>query len=122
MPDIIDATELVELEKQSMALTTDPQFIKFLNLKAELDSKVAEARARIQDAMKTTNTKKISGDWGYITLVERTLFDIDLDLLPRGYKKIVPDTKKIGDHYKLTGKPIKGTEPKVSTSLRIGIK
>lgn len=117
----IDTTELVKLEKQALALDSNPEFVKYLKLKQDLDTQLADARKRIQGQMELSHTKKISGDWGYITLVERTLFDTT-DELPAKYWKKVPDTKKISEEYKLKGKLPKGATPKVSSSLRIGIK
>lgn len=118
----IDATELVTLEKQALELDHNPEFVKYLKLKQDLDTQLTDARKRIQGQMELSRTKKISGEGWYITLVERTLFDVDMDELPKSFKKTVADTKKIGDEYKLKGKLPVGATPKVSTSLRIGIK
>lgn len=72
----------------------------------------------VQAAMVAHNVKSIKGGFGSITIAERTTFKVaDLAALPDQYKKLAPDTKKIGTYYALTGEAPDGTEPVVTRYL-----
>jgi predicted nuclease with TOPRIM domain len=110
------AHELAALEQELMV--ADERFRKFIEKQQTFKKQSEELFNQIEEKMVEYGIKTVKGEWGAISLVERTYFTIDEDSLPRGYKKLVPDTKKIGDHYKLTGEAIKGAEPKTKHHLQ----
>lgn len=125
--------ELTIYDKQQMELATleqelqaDPKFAQFLEARksfAELEAKVwkhVEA-VMIANNVKTMDIKTELHDIK-LTIAERTNFDVDLELLPKKFIKRVPDTTLIGNTYKLTNKPVKGTTPKITKYLTKRIK
>lgn len=93
---------------------------KALALEREVAVHVAALKAAQQqidgtwEAVKATmvahNVKSIKGSYGSITIAERTTFETTIDL-PDDFKKLVPDTKKIGTHYALYGEAPAGARP-----------
>ena len=66
--------------------------------------------------------KSLKGDWGSLTIAERTNFKVDLDNLPTKFVKKVADTTKIATAYKLDGKLPKGVETSTTKYLTKRIK
>lgn len=115
--------EQQEIAKRELELTTmNPEFKAFMDQKKEIDEKAAAVWNRIEEAMLENNIKSIKGDWGYVTIAERTNFKVNLDLLPAKFIKKVPDTTKIGAAYKLENKPPKGVEIEIKKYLTKKIK
>jgi hypothetical protein len=97
----------------------------------ELQSKVADQVAKLKETQDKINAewdkveelmikydlKQVKGEWGTLTIAERTGFDIDKELLPPRFFKRVPDETKIRTIYQLEGKAPKGTSPKVTNYL-----
>lgn len=109
--------ELVKLEEQLAGI---PAFNAFLQVQAQLNlqnAKAADVWKQVEEKMLENNVKSIKTDKVTLTIVERTSFDIDTDLLPNKYIKKVPNTTLIGSEFKLTGKPVKGTTPRKSFYL-----
>lgn len=94
---------------------------KIAELKTAQD-KINATWAFVEQKMIDNDIKSIKGDWGSLTIAERTSFDIDKEILPRKFWKRVPDEKKIRDTYKLEGKPPKGALPKIKQYLTKRIK
>lgn len=70
----------------------------------ELKAKHDEVVDRIKQAMIDNHVEKISGDWGYITLAERTTYSTDnIDAVPLELTKRVLDTTKVKAEATLTG-------------------
>lgn len=89
----------------------DPKFQLFIEKQAELrlvQTKNQKAWDQIKDAMIEYNIKTIKGDWGSVTVVERTNYKADLDEVPAKFIKKVIDTTKIAASHKLEGKLPKG--------------
>lgn len=111
-----------QLEKAQAQLMQLEAFKHFIALEQQVKEQSAKVWQTIEDQMIANKVLKVSGDWGYVRINERTVFDIDIDELPAKYYKKVPDTKKIGDDYKLKGVAVKGTTPRVKQYLAKKIK
>lgn len=92
-----------ELSDLEQTLADNPNFQRFLELSKTVPKKIEESWKKIELQMIDKNIKKVSGDWGSLTIVERTGWEIDADELPPRFFKKVPDLKKITDKYKLEG-------------------
>lgn len=93
---LIDNKSLVALKK----------FAKAEAQLKELKAKHDEVVAQIQQAMEENGVTKISGDWGYITLAERTTYGVaDLGAIPDEFivQKPSLDTAKVKAQAVLTG-------------------
>ena len=106
-----------ELQQTELELMSDPRFQEFLVKKRNLDQQMSTFWKGVEAQMITHDIKQIKGDWGTLTIAERLDWDINEAELPRGFKKLVPDTKKLSDHYRLTGKQQKGASPRISKYL-----
>lgn len=73
--------------------------------------------AAVKEAMVKHNVKSLKGKYGSITVAERTTFKTDMDKLPEQFKKLAPDTAKIGTYYALMGETPDGAEPVVTKYL-----
>lgn len=82
---------------------------KILNLKS-LQTEIDAAWKDVEQQMLDNDIKSIKGDWGSLTIAERTNWKVDLDQLPSKFVKKAPDTTKLSAHYKLTNKVPKGAE------------
>lgn len=102
-----------EAKVQALAaeLQQNPKFAQFLEAQQNFQALQATVWGNIEQAMIENNIKSIKTDKVTLTIAERTNFDIDLDLLPKKYTKVVPNTTLIGSEFKLTGTPVKGTTP-----------
>lgn len=99
----IDNKSLVALKKFAKAEA------KLKELKAEHDAVIAQ----IQEAMEANDVQKIEGDWGYITLAERTTYTaVDISEVPEKFVKPTLDTAKVKALYVLTGDLPAGVEVK----------
>jgi len=80
---------------------------KFAAVEAELKvlkAKHDEVIEKVKQAMIDNNVTKIDGDWGYITLAERTTYKAeDLDAVDEKYLKPTLDTAKVKAEAVLTG-------------------
>lgn len=101
--------ELTDLEQQ---LSQNEQFRRFLELSKTVPAKLDETWKLVETQMLEHNIKKISGDWGSLTIAERILWEIDAEQLPNKFIKKVPDTKKITDTFRLEGKAPRGATAK----------
>lgn len=63
---------------------------------------------QVETAMIDNDIKSIKGDFGSLTIAERTNYKADLDQLPAKFIKKVADTTKIATFAKLEGKLPKG--------------
>lgn len=110
------------LEQLEAELSQNEQFRNFLTKQKEAKDQIANTWKHIETAMIENNVKSIKGEWGSITIAERIGFDVDEDQLPAKFFKKVVDIKRIGDTFKLEGKPIKGAEVKYTKYLNKRIK
>lgn len=71
----------------------------------ELKAKHDEVIEQIKEAMLANGVQRLDGDWGYITLAERTTYKAD-DIMEveAKYLKSVLDTDKVKAEATLTGK------------------
>lgn len=117
-PDDPNVLAIVKLEKELQILVSDPKAFEILKLKEDLDTRIKEGLTKLQGMMELSHTKKLIGEWGYITLVHTTRFNVIESQLPEEFFKRVPDTRKIGDNYKLKNTVPPGVTPMITTSLR----
>ncbi len=68
----------------------------------ELKAKHDEVIERVKVAMIEKGVRRIGGDWGYITLAERTTYKAVGPLAPEFLKETI-DTTKVKAHATLTG-------------------
>lgn len=109
-------TKQKELEQLEAELMHNQTFKNYLQAKKAFDEQEEILWGTVLDGMSKNGVKKIKGDWGSVTLVEKTVTKIkDLDELPTRFLKKVADTKKINLEIKLKGKIPKGVtlEPSV---------
>lgn len=107
---IVMQTELAEATNVMM---TDPKFRALRDQQDLINTKMAELWKNVETVMIDNDIKSVKGDWGSLTIVERTDFDIDYAELPAKFFKKVVDTTKISGTYKLEGKAPKGATPKI---------
>lgn len=106
-----------ELQAQELALMANPEFRAFQENQKKINAAIADYWKKVETGMIENNIKSIKGDFGSVTVAERTDFDVDKELLPAKFYTKVVNTKLIADTYKLTGKAPKGTTPKVKKYL-----
>jgi len=111
-----------KLEDIESELMQNEKFRAFIEMQKTLPAQIAQTWDRIKDSMLENDIKSIKGDWGSITIAERTNWDIDYDQLPARYFQRVPNTKMISDTFKLTKKAPKGATPKYTKYLHKRIK
>lgn len=87
---------------------------KFAKAEAELKAlkeKHDEIIEQVKDAMIANDVQKVSGDWGYITLAERTNYKAtDLSKVSDEFKKQALDATKVKAQHTLTGELPTGIE------------
>lgn len=118
---VSEERELVELENQIMQ--ANPRLGEFLKRQKEFATKSDLFYKSIEDQMISNSIKSIKGDWGSLTIAERTNYkapSID-DVPPRFIKKAL-DTSKISAEFKLKGKLPKGVESSQTLYLMKKIK
>lgn len=90
----IDNKSLVALKK----------FAKAEKELKELKTKHDEVIKQVQEAMEANDVQKLSGDWGSITLAERTTYKaVEMTEVPEEFVKPTLDTAKVKAHNVLTG-------------------
>lgn len=107
----------LKLESELQGLIKNPVVQQFLELQSRVNEKAALAWKNIEKQMIEADIKKVSGDWGSLTIAERLDFDIDDEQLAPRFKKTVADTTKIRTIYQLDRKPIAGAIPKYKRYL-----
>lgn len=91
---LIDNKSLVALRKFAKA---EAQFKEF---KEKHDTLIEQ----IRNAMIENGLEKLDGDWGYITLAERTTYKAsDIEVVAKKYTKATLDTAKVKAEAVLTG-------------------
>lgn len=124
---IIAAVDSVfALEKQvsdlELEISKNEQFRAFLAKQKEAQAQISETWKIVEQQMIEHDIKSLKGDWGSLTIAERTNFKVDLDNLPTKFVKKVADTTKIATAYKLDGKLPKGVETSTTKYLTKRIK
>ncbi len=116
--DVISILEAQNsLEHMQAELMVNETFRAFLEAQKRFTEQSAAMWQRVESAMIANGIKSVRGEWGAITIAQRLSFAIDETKLPRKFKKIVPDTKKIADTFRLEGEAPPGTEPKYTKYL-----
>jgi hypothetical protein len=117
-----DATHAYELERAmgdiERELMANETFQRFLQLQKQLP----ELWKQVESAMIDNDIKKISGEWGSLTIVERLSWEIDWDKLPTKYFKKAVDSAAISRDFRLMGKSPKGASPRYTKFLRKDLK
>ncbi len=113
----------VQMSELQLALAENPQFVKFMQFQKAFNEKSAELFKNLEEQMIASGVKNVKGDWGYLTIAERTdVKVIDESLLPKKFFKKQVDSKKLNEHVKLSGVLPEGTEKKVIKYLTKKIK
>lgn len=117
--DEVDALLAVQqgLSEYEQLIMADERFRTFIEKQRAVTDQINETWKSVEQEMIEHNIKSIKGDWGSLTITERTSFDVDMAVLPDKFKKTVADTKRIGDTFKLEGESPEGTTPKYSKFL-----
>lgn len=122
-------TQEQELATLQNALSTNPEFTRFLELSSAVNKKMAEVREHIEAVLVPAYEqgkvgKKIEGEWGSVTITESDKFIIDKTELPKKFYRVEVDEAKIRKTYQLEGIAPKGTThyKKYGIMLRIGKK
>lgn len=122
--ELMIQTELDRYDEQQIALAnletelqSNPQFAAFLEARKNFQEVEATVWKNVEKTMIDNNIRSIKTDKITLTIAERVSFDVDTDLLPKKYTKVVPNTTLIGSEFKLTGTPVKGTSPKYTQYL-----
>lgn len=115
-------TEQKQLDTLENELMQNETFAKFLTAQKQFKQRSELVWSVIEQEMIKNDIKSIKGEWGSIGITERMGFTIDEELLKTKYLKKVPDLKKIGDDFKLTGIAPAGATPKTTKFLTKRIK
>ena len=124
-----DIAELEKLDNSiielKLALESNEQFQQFMKFQDQFNKKSTELFGKLEKQMIENGIEKISGDWGYLTIVNQVDYKVeDEDLVPDEYKetKVVVDLSKVKEDIKLTGELPDGILKKETQYLRKGVK
>jgi len=85
------------------------KFAKVTAQLMELQEQHDKIISQVKEAMIANDVKRIEGDWGYITLAERTNYKAaDITAVPKKFTKLSLDTTKVKAAATLTGELPKG--------------
>jgi hypothetical protein len=113
----------LQMSELQLALSENPQFVKFMQFQKEFSDKSSEVFKKLEEQMIASGIKSVKGDWGYLTIAERTdIKVIDETKLPKKFFKKQVDSKKLNEAVKLSGKLPEGTEKKITKYLTKKIK
>lgn len=112
-PDVeSEVKEVLDMEQELARLEAElaqvEQFKQFIEFQRTVRDKTAEVFKNIEETMITNDIKTVKGDWGSLTIVERTNYSGDLTQVPKKFIKKVLDTTKVGQAHKLEGELPKG--------------
>lgn len=116
--------ELAVLEQEvQAAIASLPEVQKLEQARREINAASADFWKDIETKMVDNGIKSVKGNWGYVTIAERTDYKAeDLSAVPMKFITKVLDTKKVGAFAKLTGKPPKGVTKSTKLYLTKKIK
>lgn len=114
----ITALQLQEqIDNLEAQMLQNDLFKAFITKQKAAKAQIQETWDTIEAEMIKYHIKNIKRDWGTLTIANRPNWEIDESKLPEFYFKRVPDTKKIGDAFKLTGKSPNGVKRNVTKYL-----
>jgi len=112
-----EVMKVVELQQQLETSMNSDEFQRFIKLQKDINAKAAELWKQIEAAMIEKGVKSVKGDFGSVTIAERTDFDVDiLTLQPKFFSK-VPNMTKIRGTYNLEGSAPKGVTARTKLYL-----
>lgn len=110
--EVLDILKLESDVKNAEAeLMKIPQFAAFVKMQKDLQAKSDLVWEAIKNEMIEQGIKSIKGDWGTVTVAERTSFKVDLNVIDEKFTKKAPDNTKIANHFNLEGEAPAGAEP-----------
>lgn len=111
----------MELSELQMALSENPQFVKFLEFQKAVADKTTEVKKNLETQMIDNGIKSLTIDsYGKITIVERQDIAVtDESKLPKKYFVKTINKKALNDDYKLTGELLEGTEQKITRFIKM---
>lgn len=110
------------VEEMEQELSKNEVFQNFLTKQKEAREQIDATWKKVESQMIEHNVKSIKGDWGSLTIAERTNYKADLDELPSKFIKKVADTTKIATYAKLENKLPKGVTTSTTKYLTKRIK
>jgi hypothetical protein len=110
------------LDSTQAELMANPTFVKYLELTKEVKAADTAMRAKLKEVMAATKTKSFKGDFGSITLKDRTDYKVDTEALPNKFFKRVPDIDKIKAAHTLMDELPKGVSQEHSQYIEIRLK
>lgn len=117
---------VLEVEQSLQAVEDDlaknEQFRNFLEKQKVAREFISSTWKKIESTMIDNDVKSVKGEWGSITIAERTNYTVDLEQLPSKFIKKVADTTKIGTFHKLENKLPKGVTKSTTKYLTKRIK
>ena len=119
-------TGVIELQQSLQTLedqlAENEVFQSFLTKQKQAQAEIASTWKMVEQQMIEHNVKSVKGDWGSITIAERTNYKADLTELPSKFVKKVADTAKIQASHALEGKLPKGVTTSTTKYLMKRIK
>lgn len=108
--EVLDVIKLQDdLAALEAELNANEVFQRFIELQRTFNDRSSEVWKKVEQQMIENNIKSIKGDWGSLTIAERTNYKAeDLEAVPRKFIKRTLDTTKVGAAAKLEGKLPKG--------------
>jgi len=124
-----EVTEVLHLEKSlvdlEQELSKNEQFRTFLTKQKKAQAQISETWKNVERQMIEHDVKSIKGEWGSITIAERTNYAAeggDLSNVPSKFIKKTLDTTKVAAAAKLEGKLPRGITSSVTKYLTKRIK
>jgi len=112
-----DVNKVIEAEAQAAVALQNEISGKIAELKAT-QTKIDETWKRVEEQMIEHNVKSVKGDWGSLTIAERTTYKADdIEAVPRKFIKKTLDTKKVAAVAQLEGDLPKGVSSSVTKYL-----
>ena len=103
-----DANTVIQAEAAAAVALQQEIADKVAELK-EVQSKIDDTWKSVEKQMIDNNIKSVKGEWGSLTIAERTNYKAeDIDLVPKKFIKKTLDTKKVSAAEQLTGELPKG--------------
>jgi len=112
-----EIAKVVELQQQLETAMNSEEFQRFIAMQKEINTKAPDLWKRIEAEMIDKGVKSVKGDFGSVTIAERTDFDVDMLTLPAKFFSEVPDMTRIRKTYYLENKAPKGVSVRTKLYL-----
>ena len=100
-----------ELTQLQAELEQDPKFQRLVELQKTVPKQMNDAWDKVFELMEANDIKSIKGEWGSVTVAERTYYSIEeFDKVDKNLLKDTLDTKKVGAYTDLHGELPEGVK------------